>query len=250
MRRMLWWSFPRPTVSLTAGLALSTALVLGCGRSSSSPNNPSAPSQNVSGAWVGTWLSARGTGGSVTSQLTQTGSLLTGSASVTGSPCNSSGSVSGTISGTSITIGVAFPGSQQANFSGVVNSTATSMSGQYSVAGGLCSGDAGTWNMSRGGTSTPGTSALTPLACSQETSIRSIESVTAASVEFVNNRSEAVRVHWLDYQSRRQFWFTMNPGQVLTQGTYLTHAWLVANPADRCLAIYLPIQGTGRAIIQ
>lgn len=96
----------------------------------------------------------------------------------------------------------------------------------------------------------PGSSVLTPLPCSQEPSLRSLEAITLSSIEFVNNRSESVRIHWLDYQGRRQLWLTLNAGQSLVQGAYVTHPWVVANTTDRCLGIYLPAQQGARAIIQ
>lgn len=141
---------PAKTPSVLTTFAVLAVLVtnMACG-GSKSPTTPSPSSPNLSGSWRGTWQSARGPSGSVTASLTHTGSSLTGTASLTGSPCFTSGTVSGTVAGGSVTIGVAFPGSHQVNFTGTADSTGGSMNGQYAVTGGACSGDAGTWSMTK-----------------------------------------------------------------------------------------------------
>ena len=141
--------------ALVRCLALSTVLSSACGGGGSgsgggsSPTTPSSPTGSLTGSWTGTWTSARGAGGSMTASLTQSGTSLTGAVSSTGSPCLTTGNVSGTVSGGSVTIGAVFGVSQQVNFTGSVNTAWSNVNGQYSVSGGLCAGDAGTWTISK-----------------------------------------------------------------------------------------------------
>jgi hypothetical protein len=81
--------------------------------------------------------------------ISQSGTSLSGTATVTGSPCFTSGSISGSVSGNNVAFGVLFGGGQQANFSAAVGSGGTSMSGTYSVSGGACSGDTGSFNLTK-----------------------------------------------------------------------------------------------------
>lgn len=104
---------------------------------------------NLTGNWSGSWTSFLGKGGAVNITFTQSGTELSGTVSVTGSDCFTAGTVSGTISATDVLIGIAFPGGQQVNYNGVVNTDGTSMNGNYVVSGGFCSGDYGSWSVNK-----------------------------------------------------------------------------------------------------
>jgi len=52
-----------------------------------------------------------------------------------------------------VTIGVAFSGSQQVRFTGAAAPNGGAMSGQYTVVGGPCSGETGTWSLTTEGAS-------------------------------------------------------------------------------------------------
>ncbi len=108
----------------------------------------------LTGSWSGSWNSSSGIdGGSLSANLTQSGNSITGSASVTGySPgCGPSFNVSGTVSGNQITFGVFSGGSETGVYTGTF--TSTSMSGTYSITGGPCVGDTGTFSMTKVGVS-------------------------------------------------------------------------------------------------
>ena len=144
-------------------------VALACGGSpSTSPSPPSnpAPTPTLTGAWRGSWSSSlRGSGGSMTATLVQTGTnAVCGfgacSASVGNSPCFSSTNyIYGTVSGASFSLEFLFhtPGyrdeeSPRLRFTGVMNASGASASGQYVALNGPqggppspCAGDTGTW---------------------------------------------------------------------------------------------------------
>jgi hypothetical protein len=88
---------------------------------------------------------------------------------------------------------------------------------------------------------------LSPLACSAEPNLRSVEGLTHAPIEFVNLSGQARRLYWLDYGGARVFYNALEPGRNVVENTYLTHPWVVADAADACLGIYVPVPGSSRA---
>ena len=75
--------------------------------------------------------------------------------------------------------------------------------------------------------------------CSQEASLRSIESRKETSYRITNKTTETLTVYWLDYGGLRKKWFDLRSGaSVLQQVTYLTHPWLVADQTGRCRRIF------------
>jgi hypothetical protein len=93
--------------------------------------------------------------------------------------------------------------------------------------------------------------AETVLPCSQEKGLRSPQSGTAASsLEFVNSRNAVVKIYWLDAAGQRKPYRTLNPGQAYTQGTFVSHPWVVTDAADACLTIFRPAQSSDRVVIR
>ncbi len=124
-------------------LAAVTILSVGCGAA-----GVPTPIIDLTGNWSGTWASSRGSTGGVDAQISQSGSSLTGMVTVTGSPagCFTSGSISGNVSGQQVNFsGTVSGGGQQINFSGTISGQGTIISGTYSVSGGLCNGDTGSF---------------------------------------------------------------------------------------------------------
>jgi von Hippel-Lindau disease tumor supressor len=78
------------------------------------------------------------------------------------------------------------------------------------------------------------------LECGQETSLRSIEGVTATTVHFYNQTDWDLDMYWLDYGGQRQYWGTLSRGQSFDQSTYVSHPWLVLTPEGACLGVFLP----------
>ncbi|MUG95159.1 hypothetical protein F7734_23490 [Scytonema sp. UIC 10036] len=62
----------------------------------------------------------------------------------------------------------------------------------------------------------------------------------ATEVTFINQRSQTVKVYWLDYSGKRKFYSSIQPGDRVSQSTYVTHPWVVTDTQDNCLGVYYP----------
>lgn len=145
----MWLAKRFPVLALIGLLGIFAQACGGGGGGGGGPTGPSTTG-DLTGSWRGSWSSSSGRGGgSVSATINQSGSSITGSVTVTGSSCFTTGSASGTVSDSTVIIGVAFPGAQQVTFRGTISSDGSSMSGSYSVSGGACSGDSGTWGLTR-----------------------------------------------------------------------------------------------------
>jgi hypothetical protein len=53
-------------------------------------------------------------------------------------------------------------------------------------------------------------------------------------------------VYWLDYEGKRIVYGALPAGgETFTQGTYLTHPWIIANPDGNCLVLFdVPVAAT------
>ena len=86
--------------------------------------------------------------------------------------------------------------------------------------------------------------------CGFEGAARSRDSETETTLVFVNQTRQAFQLFWLDFTGRRQFFAGLSPGQALTQRTFLTHPWLVADQLGQCVGIFLPVDRPARAVIR
>ena len=66
--------------------------------------------------------------------------------------------------------------------------------------------------------------------------LKSEEGHKETLVQFVNAMNENIDVFWIDYEGKRQFWFTLGPGARHEQTTYVTHPWLVLTSDDATFA--------------
>lgn len=73
-----------------------------------------------------------------------------------------------------------------------------------------------------------------------ESSYKSLNSEHPTLVKFTNLTKQIVRIYWLDFNSKRIFYYTLTPNQWYVQPTYLTHPWIVTDFEGIGLAIYLP----------
>ena len=106
---------------------------------------------SIAGTWQGTWLSITGANGSVNANITQMGNTLTVPISLSGSPCFSTGTAPGIIIASDILLGAAFGTSQiiQVYFEALVGASGSTISGQYAVVAGACTGDYGTFSVTK-----------------------------------------------------------------------------------------------------
>lgn len=58
---------------------------------------------------------------------------------------------------------------------------------------------------------------------------------TATTIQFVNQSSGIVDLHWLDYDGDPIFYGFIFPGTTLVQSTYTMQPWIVMDEADRCI---------------
>ena len=82
---------------------------------------------------------------------------------------------------------------------------------------------------------------------------KSLQSIIGppTSIEFVNNRSEAVKLFFLDdYTRGRLLIDTMEPGETHSQNAYVASVWVITDSNSDCLTIYRPVPGANRVVIE
>ena len=94
-----------------------------------------------------------------------------------------------------------------------------------------------------------GDTALTPIACNRESTLKSISAVNTTSIQFVNGTSDTVKIYWLDYMGTRVLYQTLSAGASYIQSTFLTQPWVVTTSTGSCISIFLPVSTPGLAQI-
>jgi hypothetical protein len=87
--------------------------------------------------------------------------------------------------------------------------------------------------------SPPSTPKYPDSSCRQEATSRSLNSNTATSFTLTNHTSKTLTLFWLNFQGQRVSYGDVAAGGTKDQGTYLTHPWVVADPAGHCLLLFL-----------
>ncbi len=75
--------------------------------------------------------------------------------------------------------------------------------------------------------------------CGAEATSHSLNSNTGTSFNLINHAPVTLTLFWLSFQGQRVKYQDVPPGQTRHQGTYLTHPWVVADPAGRCIDLFL-----------
>jgi hypothetical protein len=78
------------------------------------------------------------------------------------------------------------------------------------------------------------------LSCDQEKILRSLGSMAATSITFVNRTAQTRLVYWLDFAGNRVLYATLQSGRTVGLRTYITHPWVVTDATNNCIAIYMP----------
>ena len=86
--------------------------------------------------------------------------------------------------------------------------------------------------------------------CEKETMLKAVDGDQAVPITFINGYNFPVRVYWLDYAGTRKLMANIDPGTANNVNTYLSHPFVIADPTDRCMAIYLAGQQAGRVVLQ
>jgi hypothetical protein len=83
-------------------------------------------------------------------------------------------------------------------------------------------------------------SAWATRACSEEGGLRSLSSTSGIAMSFTNQRSDSVKLYWLNFSGVRVNYSTIAPGATYRINSYRTHPWVVTDSSDQCQVIYLP----------
>jgi hypothetical protein len=79
-------------------------------------------------------------------------------------------------------------------------------------------------------------------ACRDERKLRSVQGNVHTTMNFVNRSNQEVRSYWLDYSGRRVFYKAIPPNGNYMQPTFQTHPWVITDPRDNCLNVYVSNQ--------
>ena len=93
------------------------------------------------------------------------------------------------------------------------------------------------------------TGAYAQSGCEDEKGVKSADSDTATEVTFQNQSDVTIKVYWLDYEGKRQYYADVKPGKSYTQDTYMTHPWVVTNVKGACVMMFRPLPGATVATI-
>jgi len=76
--------------------------------------------------------------------------------------------------------------------------------------------------------------------CPEERSLRSTDSRLETKLTFVNTTNAPVRIYWLNYQGRREFYSNVAPGRNFAVDTFATHPWVATDSDEDCIGAYMP----------
>jgi hypothetical protein len=88
------------------------------------------------------------------------------------------------------------------------------------------------------------------LSCSELGRVRSVEAVRPGQIVFRNASRQAVEVSWVDYRGGERPYARLEPGQILEQQTYVSHAWTVRGAGGECRGIYVTRTPYREVVIQ
>ncbi|QFS96936.1 hypothetical protein FIV06_05870 [Labrenzia sp. THAF191b] len=77
------------------------------------------------------------------------------------------------------------------------------------------------------------------LSCSEAGRVRSVEAVRPGQIVFRNASRQPIEVSWVDYRGGERPYARLEPGQILEQQTYVSHAWTVRGSSGECRGIYV-----------
>ncbi|WP_299819442.1 hypothetical protein [uncultured Roseibium sp.] len=85
----------------------------------------------------------------------------------------------------------------------------------------------------------PGQEAGSDVSCAELGRIRSVEAVRPGQIVFRNASRQPIEVHWIDYRGGERPYARLEPGQILEQQTYVSHAWSVRGANGECRGVYV-----------
>jgi len=87
------------------------------------------------------------------------------------------------------------------------------------------------------------TAAFKDNSCETMKYVRSKNSDTPASIKFINDTGAYRSIYWIDFNGTGRPYGNIDPGQEVTQKTFLTHPWMIADGAGTCYRVVLPERG-------
>jgi hypothetical protein len=91
---------------------------------------------------------------------------------------------------------------------------------------------------------------LPALPAEREGQVRSQDNQPSTEVFFHNQTDQPVHLWWLDQQGKRRDYGEVAPGDVKSQSTFATHAWLLVRQDGTVLGIYVADRTIGRIVIR
>lgn len=94
---------------------------------------------------------------------------------------------------------------------------------------------------------------LTAIDCSQQASLKSLNSVTPTYIRFTNNTSEPVAITWINYEGKPEKTpsqsHTLAPKETAFRYTFVTHPFIITDTKGNCISIYQPAAEPSLALI-
>lgn len=88
-------------------------------------------------------------------------------------------------------------------------------------------------------TSPPAKAPIADASCTAESQSHSVNSNTPTMFTITNQTSVTLTLFWLNFQGRRIKYFDLTPGMTRSQGTFVTHPWVVADSKGGCIRLFL-----------
>ncbi len=74
--------------------------------------------------------------------------------------------------------------------------------------------------------------------CRHESDFSSRPSQERTGMTVVNRSAHALKLYWLNFAGGRKLYHTVEPGEQVTQQTFLGHNWLIATSEGDCVGIF------------
>ena len=86
--------------------------------------------------------------------------------------------------------------------------------------------------------------------CSEAPKLKSQNSDTPTKITFVNASDGRRVIVWMTFDGKLKEYAELDPGQELTQSTFLTHPWMVTNAPGDCMQIFMPVDSDSVARLE
>ena len=70
--------------------------------------------------------------------------------------------------------------------------------------------------------------------------LKSISGSAQIFMRIINQGNEELTLYWVDYKGGPKSYGKIQPGETKGMNTYETHPWLIANPRDEVVGIFVP----------